>query len=112
MVIYLRQESMNNVQFRTKPIIKPCVKLICKGVSYYLSEVDEDIFFEWIDKIPSIVLCYGIGDELCLFVQEEALSSKDLENILALFRRYYIDTKQLKVFLNDENKAWLGKWVI
>lgn len=100
------------MQFRNKPIEEPCIKLVCKGVIYYLIGEDEDIFFAWIDKIPSIKHCYGVGDELYLFVQEDALTQDELKNILGLFQRYHIDTKQLKVFLNNSNKPWLGKWVV
>ncbi len=90
------------------PKIKKNVKLICKRVRFY-ALLDEDVFFEWIKRIPSITQFSGVGDEMHLFVTEDEMGPDDVENILALFRRYLIDTHQLRVFLNEENKEWLAK---
>lgn len=79
--------------------------LKCKSVWYY-SPLDEDLFFEWIKKIPSIIKYEGKHDELLIYVQSEIISDNDLRELLALFYRYKIDMNQLTIFLNDDNKGW------
>jgi hypothetical protein len=84
---------------------KATIKLICKSVWFY-SNIDEDLFFEWIKKIPSIIRCDGRGDELYLYVNNAHISDDDLRELLALFYRYKIDMRQLQVFLQPNNKEW------
>ncbi len=43
--------------------IKGSIKLICKSVWFY-SSTDEDLFFEWIQRIPSIIKFDALYDEL------------------------------------------------
>ena len=82
------------------------IKLICRAVSY-LSQDDENLFFEWIKRIPSVVEIEGWGDELHLYVKNNRITEGDLEELIALFYRYKIkDMTQLKVFLNKGNKEW------
>lgn len=94
---------MNN----NKPI------LVCKSVKYYCMN-DEAAFFEWIDKIKSIKKYDGSGDELYLYMKSNRIEDADLREIIGLFRRYKTDMKQLKVFLNEDNKQWFysgrGYW--
>ena len=85
--------------------MKNNIVLVCKSVWYY-SSVDEDMFFEWITKIPSIIQCDGVGDELYLYFVSKKISAVDLRQLLALFYRYKIDMKQLQIFLNKSNKHW------
>lgn len=86
--------------------MKKNVVLVCKSVWYY-SSVDEDMFFEWITKISSVIKCDGVGDELYLYFASKKISCADLRELLALFYRYKIAMKQLQVFLNKDNKQWL-----
>lgn len=81
------------------------VTLVCKAVSFY-SGTDEDMFFAWIKKIPSITKFDGAGDELYLHINNNAISDDDLRELIALFYRYKIDMTQLRIFLNDSNKEW------
>jgi hypothetical protein len=83
----------------------PKIKLICKSVWYY-SSIDEDMFFEWIQKIPSIIKYDGQLDELYLYIKSKRINNNDLREIVDLFYRYKIDMKQLSIFLNKTNKAW------
>lgn len=78
--------------------------LICKSVWYH-SQVDEDLFFEWITKIPSIIKFDGIHDELYLYIKNYTIPDDDLRELIALFYRYKVDNmNQLKIFLNDSNR--------
>lgn len=79
--------------------------LLCKRVIYF-SPTDEEFFFEWITSIKSIIKVDGIRDELYLHIKNRSISDKDLRELLALFYRYKVDMKQLKVFLNPKNKEW------
>lgn len=79
--------------------------LICKSVLYH-SILDETAFFEWINKIPSIVNVDGSGDELYLYIKRRSISDKDLRELIGLFYRYKVDMKQLQIFLNERNKEW------
>ena len=81
------------------------IKLICKSVWYY-SSIDEDMFFEWIQKIPSIIKYDGLQDELYLYIKSKRINCNDLRELIALFYRYKIDMKQLSIFLNNANKGW------
>lgn len=79
--------------------------LVCNEI-WYLSIIDEDLFFEWIKRIPSIIKFNGLGDELYLHISSTTIAEGDLRELLALFCRYNIDMKQLRVFLNAANKDW------
>ena len=81
------------------------MKLICKSVRYG-SLTDEDMFFTWIQKIPSIVKFDGWRNELYLHMKSKRISNRDLRELLALFHRYKINMKQLAIFLNSKNKQW------
>ena len=81
------------------------ITLVCKSVLYY-SQIDEDLFFEWIKNISAIKKISGKGDELYLYFTSKQISDDDLRELLALFYRYKIDMKQLKIFLIDKNRAW------
>jgi hypothetical protein len=73
---------------------------------WFYSPVDEDLFFDWIKKIPSIIHFKGIGTNLLLYFKSKRISARDLKELIALFRRYKIDMKELKIFLNKGNKEW------
>lgn len=80
-------------------------KLVCRDTAFY-TQLDEDAFFYWIDKIPSVIEKKGLGNELYIYVDRDKVSKIDLENFLALFHKYDIDMSQLSVFLNNKNKSW------
>ena len=85
---------------------KKNIKLICRSVSYF-SQGDENIFFEWIKHIPSIVKFDGVLDELYLYFESIVIPRRDLYDLIAIFYRYEVkDMTQLKIFLNDDNKGW------
>lgn len=82
--------------------------LTCKKVTFYARK-DEDAFFEWIKKIDCIDSTSAAGDELYLHIACVDLHDHDLRDLLALFYRYKIDMRQLKIFLNEENKRWFDE---
>jgi hypothetical protein len=79
--------------------------LVCKHIFFH-SLQDKNTFFEWIERIPSIIHFEGARDELYLDLCSTVISDEDLKDIIGLFYRYNIDMKQLQILLNDENKAW------
>lgn len=83
--------------------------LICKAISYY-SSFDEDLFFDWIKKIPSIKNYDGKHDKLYLHLENSQISDDDLRELLALFYRYKIkNMPQLQIFLHESNRAWFAE---
>ena len=76
----------------------------------FCSSTDEDLFFEWIEKIPSIIYFEGIGKNLLLYFKSKKVKFLDLRELLALFYRYKIDMKQLGKFLNKNNKNAFDPW--
>jgi len=79
--------------------------LICKQVEFY-SPNDETAFFEWLKKIRCIQEVAGISDEIHLKIPSKQVSDKCLRDLIAVFKRYQIDMKQLAQFLDDSNKTW------
>lgn len=83
---------------------KPTI-LVCKRVRFYALK-DEDAFFAWIKKMDCIEDFYGEGDELYLEMVNLTIHEHELRDLIGLFYRYNIDMKQLRIFLNDENRSW------
>lgn len=80
------------------------IRIICKRVSY-CSMIDEDLFFEWLTKIPSISSFDGELDELYLYFERKVIPYKDLLELTGLFHRYKIaGMDQLQIFVNEKNK--------
>jgi hypothetical protein len=81
------------------------VTLLAKRVWYY-SEYDEAALFEWLDKLPCVRRYDGELDVLNIYVDSAKVDERALRELLALFRRYSIEMKQLKVFDRDEFSSW------
>ena len=79
--------------------------LICESIKYY-SQNDEENFFQWLKKINCIDKIVGVGYELHLYIASDNLHDHDLRDLLALFYRYKLNMKQLRRFLNKDNKQW------
>ena len=80
------------------------IRLECKDIEY-LSAIDEDQFFGWLDKIECIDDITGIGDTLYLTINSE-FSDENLREIIALFSRYQVEMTQLQKLLTDDNRHW------
>ncbi len=81
------------------------IKLILESVHYY-SNVDEEMFFSWLNKIVAISKIYGVGTALYLDADSSKLDEENLRELIAIFFRYQIDMTQLVQLMNDDNKSW------
>jgi hypothetical protein len=79
------------------------IVLICTPLRFY-TQNDEEQCFRWLKKIKSIDAIQGVGYELHLTIKSNQIANKDLLELIGLFRRYNFDIKQLKLFMNDDNK--------
>lgn len=80
--------------------------LICTPLTYY-TQVDEELCFAWINKIPCIKSIKGVGRNLELFIETDSISKQDLCNLIGLFDRYkFNNPEQLEVFKNEDNQSW------
>lgn len=84
------------------------ITLICTPLRFY-AENDEYFFFKWLKKIKCVKEFKGVGKELHLEVESNNISNKDLLDLFGIFRRYKFDEKQLKVFMNENNKEWFDE---
>jgi hypothetical protein len=73
----------------------------------FLSELDETSFFQWLAKLSCIERYYGDGDSLKLVVSRAKVDEASLLELVALFFRYGIDLRQLRVFRNENTETWL-----
>ncbi len=79
--------------------------LVADSVWFY-SQNDEAAFFEWLDKIPCITRYNGEGTKLNIFINANMLNELTLRDLLAVFYRYKIDMKQLRVFDTGVFSEW------
>lgn len=81
--------------------------LILAPLKFYSSE-DEELFFAWLDKIPSIKSYQGIGRELHVSVSLEPITFHEYRNFNGLFKRYkFKNIEQLKMlFKTKDNTDW------
>jgi hypothetical protein len=83
----------------------PSVELQATGVRFY-SQGDEAAFFGWLSKLPFVERYEGRGLTLYISVNAMAVDEDGLRELLALFRRYGVELKQLAVFDRDEFADW------
>ncbi|MBU2892271.1 hypothetical protein KO495_02915 [Colwellia sp. D2M02] len=81
------------------------LKLICDSVLYY-SQGDEASFFNWLNSIESVVKVQGFGTELEVTVSSNDIPDEELREFLAIFTRYGVHLKQLRIFENSNNAEW------
>ncbi|MBI2344449.1 hypothetical protein HYV10_00045 [Candidatus Dependentiae bacterium] len=92
-----------NIQNKKSTIAKNI--LFCEGVKYYCKE-DEDVFFEWIEKIKCIETFSYRWKFLYLHIPSGNIDDESLKELLSLFYRYNIKMSQLAEFLTKNNKKW------
>lgn len=81
------------------------IKLVAKSVVYF-SQVDEEIFFAWLNRIGAVSESRGAGDELIIMIKDGPISDPDLRELVGLFHRYNIEKRQLSQFASDRNSSW------
>ena len=72
----------------------------------YFSKGDEEIFFEWLHKIPCVKKIEGHLSTLSIYVDFAAVDRQSLHELLALFSRYGVPLKQLAVLDKAEYTSW------
>jgi hypothetical protein len=72
----------------------------------FFSQRDEDAFFEWLDKLSCVKGYVGRGDALHISINRAAVDEDNLRELLALFHRYGVDMKQLRMFDSDDFSEW------
>ncbi|WP_090228960.1 hypothetical protein [Filomicrobium insigne] len=75
----------------------------------FYSSYDEDAFFGWLKAIGCVVNFYGRGKTLYIDVASGKLTEESLRELLALFRRYDVEMKQLAQFASDANHHWFSE---
>lgn len=77
--------------------------------SSYFSPLDEVIFFQWLELIPSIENIHVDGKGVRITIPDAGFSSTDWDNIIGLLARYEIDMTPLRELadLDPENGKWL-----
>ncbi len=81
-------------------------KLIVKGPTYF-SQRDEDLFYQWLDSIPSVGSVGGKGYEVHIELKRQP-SKADLRELLALFFRYRMDMEPLAALKTARNEEWFA----
>lgn len=81
-------------------------KLLANSVAFY-SHRDEEIFFRWLKDIPSIDNVEGFGHCIVMSISRE-VPDKDLRELLAVFRRYDVDMRQLETLVSPGNRHWFA----
>jgi hypothetical protein len=83
------------------------IKLFANSVRYY-SELDENGFFIWLQKIDAVRNVIGEGQVIIIECDPPPISDDSLRDLLALFYRYGIETQQLDVYLTEANRSWFA----
>ncbi|MDD2721945.1 MAG: hypothetical protein PHH47_11625, partial [Gallionella sp.] len=77
------------------------IKIDTSPVRYY-SQLDEDAFFAWAQKIPCVTSIEGGF----LHIKSKRLSESDLRDLVAIMHRYKIPMQQLRQFCTAANERW------
>ncbi|NNM65014.1 MAG: hypothetical protein HKL99_10450 [Burkholderiales bacterium] len=81
------------------------VELEARSIRFY-SAGDEDAFFRWLRSLPCIARYYGVGPTLRILVVPHLVDEGMLRELLAMFRRYSVDMRQLALFDKPEFADW------
>jgi hypothetical protein len=81
------------------------IKLKTK-LNIYVSPLDEEMMFAWLDKIPCVLGCKGIGVDLYINLRDFDLDDNCLRELIGVFFRYELDLFELKQFETEKNRNW------
>lgn len=74
----------------------------------WTSQLDEDMFFAWLDKIKCVKKYEGILNTLYIDIDTLQLDRSDFDEIIGLFTRYDVNMKQLAVLAERDHLSWIG----
>ena len=77
---------------------------------HFYSPMDEDAFFEWLKKLPSIKEVYGEVEDIVLSFSEDPISDAEFHELIAIFRRYGVEKGGLGILVNSDNEGWVESW--
>src|ERR1041384_2021483 len=80
-------------------------KLVWKKAIPYYSSLDEKAFFDWLKSIADVVNVMGTPIGLEIYLSEE-ISDASLRELIAIYKRYGGDMKELAHFATPENEDW------
>ncbi len=84
------------------------VELQADSVVFY-SRQDEASFFARLQELPCVVDVAGMGRILHIQVDRQRVDDEALTELLALFRRYQVDMRQLRVFDERRFARWFRR---
>lgn len=84
------------------------VELEAEGVVFY-SMNDERLFFDWLGRMEFVKDVVGSGAVIYIKIDAGDLTEDGLREILALFQRYRISMRQLKLFDREEFSGWFRR---
>ncbi len=84
------------------------VELQADSVVFY-SRQDEASFFAWLQQLPCVVEVAGKGRILHIQVDRQRVDDEALTELLALFYRYQVDMRQLRVFEERRFARWFRR---
>lgn len=77
------------------------------GVKYF-SRLDETAFFGWLQSIPCVGNVRGGGRTLLIELKSD-VDDESLRELVAIFRRYGVDMRQLARFRHASNESWFAR---
>ncbi len=84
------------------------VELQADSVVLY-SRQDEASFFAWLQHLPCVVDVAGEARILHIQVDRQRVDDEALRELLALFHRYQVDMRQLRVFDERRFARWFRR---
>lgn len=82
-------------------------EFVCPQPSHYLSPVDEQHFFEWLQSIDCVKSVRGVGSQLIVIIG--ALDKGSALEFAALMMRYGLDMRVLRPLCQADGGEWLGR---
>ncbi|MGE6333462.1 hypothetical protein [Stenotrophomonas sp. NPDC077659] len=83
------------------------VELHADSVVFH-SRQDEASFFAWLQQLPCVVDVAGKGRIIHIQVARHRVDEEALRELLALFHRYGVDMRQLRVFDERRFADWFS----
>jgi hypothetical protein len=84
------------------------VVLNAERVVFY-SMTDESSFFEWLARMPFVLDVAGRGLVVEITVDPLMVNDDGLRELIALFQRYRVSMRQLRVFDCEEFSHWFRR---